>query len=123
MARNDWILLAASFLLSFPVMWFIKVYAIFARGFVIWFAPWFLSPLGESVFGIPDTLGTNIVFMILAAIQNAIITWLYIRYRDKSKLVRFLYWFFVSFIVVVVVSIFLRHYMSFGQLFPVPPSW
>ena len=121
LSRSDYLLLAAAFFLSFPIMWLIKVYAIFARGFVIWFVPWFLSPLGESILGIPATTGTTIVFMIAAALQNTLITWLYLKYKDRSKFVSIAYRVFVGALIFIVLAIFLRHYMTFGQLLPATP--
>jgi len=121
-SQADYLTLAAAFLLSLPLMGFIKAYAIFARGYVIWFIPWLLSLLGEFLFKLEAaSTATILIFAIAAALQNTLIAWIYLRYKDSSKLIRIGGRIFAGIVILIVSLIFLRHYISFGQLFPQPP--
>jgi len=102
-------------------MGFIKVYAIFARGYVLWLAPWLLSLAGDFLLQAEGIVATTIIFAIAAALQNTLIGWIYLRYKDSSKLVRIGGQVFAGAVTLIVLLIFLRHYISFGQLFPQPP--
>jgi len=102
-------------------MGFIKAYAIFARGYVLWLAPWLLSLAGDFLLSTEGIVASTIIFAIAAALQNTLIGWIYLRYKDSSKIVRIGGQVFAGTVILIVVLIFLRHYISFGQLFPQPP--
>ncbi|MCL2379507.1 MAG: hypothetical protein FWC81_01785, partial [Coriobacteriia bacterium] len=117
LAQVNCVILVAVFLLSLPIMGFIKVYAIFARGYVIWLAPWLLSFLSELLLRIEvgaTIIVTTTIFAIAAALQNTLIAWIYLRYKDSSKFVRIGCQIFAGIVILIVLLIFLRHYISFG---------
>ena len=121
LTQASYIILLAIFLLSLPIMGFIKAYAIFARGYVLWLAPWLLSLAGDFLLSTEGIVASTIIFAIAAALQNTLIGWIYLRYKDSSKIVRIGGQVFAGTVILIVVLIFLRHYISFGQLFPQPP--
>ena len=121
LTQASYIILVAIFLLSLPIMGFIKAYAIFARGYVLWLAPWLLSLAGDFLLSTEGIVASTIIFTIAAALQNTLIGWIYLRYKDSSKIVRIGGQVFAGAVILIVVLIFLRHYISFGQLFPQPP--
>jgi len=121
LTQISYVILAAVFLLSLPIMGFIKVYAIFARGYVIWFVPWLLSLVSDLFLRTEGIVASTIIFAVAAALQNTLVGWIYLRYKDSSRPIRISCQIFAGIVILIVLLIFLRHYISFGQLFPQPP--